>query len=177
MRETPPYTALDSPALPSCDSAGSAGAHLDRTRPNGLELTGAGLAPRCNNSKRNAGVRCSDVLGRRHLLCGCWAWRLAPTATTRRCGLSVMRLRVPDRSRAPRPASRTLQLRPRTSPSDRAVPDDANVTPRGRSRQGVTRAGLTACGSPARAPWPRTMRDRHADGPATLPRASGAAAG
>jgi hypothetical protein len=30
--------------------------------PNGFELTGAGLAPRCNDDRREAGVRCSEGL-------------------------------------------------------------------------------------------------------------------
>ena len=31
-------------------------------RPNGFELTGAGLTPRCNDDRREAGVRCSEGL-------------------------------------------------------------------------------------------------------------------
>ena len=30
--------------------------------PNGFELTGAGLTPRCNDDRREAGVRCSEGL-------------------------------------------------------------------------------------------------------------------
>ena len=30
--------------------------------PNGFELTGAGLEPRCNDDRREAGVRCSEGL-------------------------------------------------------------------------------------------------------------------
>jgi hypothetical protein len=30
--------------------------------PNGFELTGAGLTPRCTDDRREAGVRCSEVL-------------------------------------------------------------------------------------------------------------------
>jgi len=30
--------------------------------PNGFELTGAGLTPRCNDERREAGVRCSEGL-------------------------------------------------------------------------------------------------------------------
>ena len=30
--------------------------------PNGFELTGAGLTPRCNDDRKEAGVRCSEGL-------------------------------------------------------------------------------------------------------------------
>ena len=37
-------------------------AHNFTAAPNGFELTGAGLTPRCNDDRREAGVRCSEGL-------------------------------------------------------------------------------------------------------------------
>jgi len=56
--------------------------------PNDFELTGAGLTPRCTDDRKEAGVRCSEVLdddktGRDgmelELLPGCGEFRLART--------------------------------------------------------------------------------------------------
>ena len=46
-----------------CETRDEAGPPHGVSSPNGFELTGAGLAPRCLDDKRAAGVRCSEGLG------------------------------------------------------------------------------------------------------------------